>query len=269
MAWGTWVRPLDLGLLAVGYVLTVLGVTVGFHRLLTHRAFKTYRPIRYTLAILGSAAVQGPVLAWVSDHRKHHRFSDQHGDPHSPVAGFGDGLLAAIRGFFHAHVGWLFTAEGRARQEKYVPDLLRDRGLVVINRLFPLWVALGVVIPGLVGWALTQQAWGLVTGMLWGGGVRIFLAHHVTFAINSICHMFGRRPFRTPDESRNVWLLSVLSLGESWHNNHHAFPTSAFHGLRPWQVDISGMVIAGLEKTRLAWDVTRVPPERQHGKLAQ
>ncbi len=268
LLWNTWVNWTDLGLLAVGYVLTGVGITVGYHRLFTHRAFQTKPWLRWTFAILGSMAVEGPVLAWVADHRKHHQFSDVEGDPHSPHAAGGSGFMAAAKNLFHAHVGWLFIHEGRADIPKYVPDLIAERGMKTINKLFALWLFVGLAVPALLGFAISGTWQGAVTGLLWGGAIRIFLLHHVTFSINSICHFWGRRRFRSTDESRNVWILSLISFGESWHNNHHAFPSSAFHGMARFErgMDPGGWVITGLEKLGLAWKVVRIPRERQASK---
>jgi stearoyl-CoA desaturase (delta-9 desaturase) len=268
LLWGSYFHPHDLVLLIVGYLLTGIGITVGYHRLFTHRAFATKKWVRYTFAILGSMAVEGPILAWVADHRKHHQFSDQHGDPHSPHLMEGEGFVAALKNLFHAHVGWLFVAEGRAEIQKYVPDLLAERGLRIIHKLFGVWLAISLIVPGLVGYFLVGNWRGALTGVLWGGAIRIFLLHHVTFSINSICHFWGRRNFKSSDESRNVWLLSLISFGESWHNNHHAFPTSAFHGMKKLEaaMDPGGWVITGLEKLGLAWKVVRIPRERQASK---
>jgi stearoyl-CoA desaturase (Delta-9 desaturase) len=268
LLWDKAVGPRDLGIMAVLYVLTGLGITVGFHRLLTHRSFETARPVRAAFAILGSMAVQGPVLNWVADHRKHHAYTDEDGDPHSPHLSRLPGVLGALSGLWHAHVGWLFTVAGRAARERYVPDLLADRTLRAIDRLFFAWVVLGLLVPFGFGWLLGGTLGAALTALLWGGLVRIFLLHHVTFAINSLCHFLGRRRFRTDDESRNVAWLAPLSFGEAWHHNHHAFPTSAFHGLRRREVDPGGWVITALERTGLAWDVKRVPAERQQAKLA-
>jgi stearoyl-CoA desaturase (delta-9 desaturase) len=211
-------------------------------------------------------AVEGPVLAWVADHRKHHQFSDVEGDPHSPHVG-GNGLFGAARSLFHAHVGWLFVSEGRAELTKYVPDLIAERGLRVIHRLFGVWLLVSLVVPAAIGYLIAGTWQGAATALLWGGAIRIFLLHHVTFSINSICHFWGRRRFKVSDESRNNIWLAFFSFGEAWHHNHHAFPTSAYHGLKRWEVDISGLFISGLEKVGLAWDVTRIPPERQAAKL--
>jgi stearoyl-CoA desaturase (delta-9 desaturase) len=267
LLWGRMVGPTELTILGVGYLLTGVGITVGFHRLFTHRAFETYRPVRYAFAVLGQMAVEGDLMAWVADHRKHHQFSDREGDPHSPHAGFGDSLLEEAKGLWHAHTGWLFTAAGRAEQPKYAKDLLQDRGLRTIARLFLPVVIASLLVPAVAGWALLGGWYGFVAGLVWGGGVRIFLLHHVTFSINSICHFWGRRRFASSDESRNVWWLSWLSFGESWHNNHHAFPSSAFHGLKRIEIDPGGWVIWSLEHAGLAWGVVRIPAARQAGKL--
>jgi stearoyl-CoA desaturase (delta-9 desaturase) len=268
LLWNTWVGWTDLGLLAIGYLLTGVGITVGYHRLFTHRAFQTKQWVRWTFAILGSMAVEGPVLAWVADHRKHHQFSDVEGDPHSPHLLVGKGFLAAAKDLFHAHVGWLFVHEGRAEIKKYVPDLIAERGMKTINKLFLVWLAVSLAVPAAIGYALSGTWQGAVTALLWGGAIRIFLLHHVTFSINSICHFWGRRRFRSTDESRNVWVLSLISFGESWHNNHHAFPSSAFHGMARFEaaMDPGGWVITGLEKLGLAWKVVRIPRERQASK---
>jgi stearoyl-CoA desaturase (delta-9 desaturase) len=262
-AWDGLLRPSDLVVFSIVYVLTGLGVTVGFHRLLTHRSFKAGRAVRGTLAVLGSAAIEGPAISWVADHRKHHAFSDRLGDPHSPHVDHGVGWSGALRGLLHAHVGWLFRHEQRGSRARYAPDLLADPTIRFVDRTFVLWALAGLAVPFVLGVAIGGSLRAGLTGLLWGGAVRIFVLHHVTYSINSICHVFGRRRFRTSDESRNVFWLSLLSFGESWHNNHHAFPTSARHGLGRWQLDPAAMVIRGLEACGLAWDVVRVGPERQ------
>ncbi|HEY5057500.1 MAG TPA: acyl-CoA desaturase [Gaiellaceae bacterium] len=267
LLWDHGVGSTQLVMLGVGYVLTGLGITVGYHRLFTHRSFQTYRPVRYAFAILGQLAIEGNVITWVADHRKHHQFSDHEGDPHSPHAGFGDGVLEALHGLWHAHTGWLFSLEGRAEQAKYAKDLLQDRGMRIIAKLFFPMIIASLLIPALIGWALIGGWYGFISGLIWGGAVRIFLLHHITFSINSICHFWGRRRFRSEDESRNVWWLSWISFGESWHNNHHAFPTSAFHGLRPRELDPGALTIWTMEKLGLAWQVVRIPPEKQSRKL--
>jgi stearoyl-CoA desaturase (delta-9 desaturase) len=269
VGWQLWGNALgwnDVFVFAIMYVSTALGITVGFHRLFTHRSFKTGKGVRATLAILGSVAIEGPVISWVADHRKHHAFSDQPGDPHSPHVGHGHGLRGALRGLLHAHVGWLFIHTHRGRKTRYAPDLLADPTVRWVDRTFVLWVVLGFVIPFFLG-ALFGGTWedGL-TGMLWGGLVRILVLHHVTYSINSLCHFFGRQPFDTGDESRNLAWLAPLSLGEAWHNGHHAFPTSARHGLGRFEPDPSAWVISTLERLGLAWDVVRINPERLESK---
>jgi stearoyl-CoA desaturase (delta-9 desaturase) len=268
LAWGGVLRWHDLVVLAVSYVLTGAGITVGFHRLFTHRSFKTRPSIRALFAVLGSAAVEGPVIEWVSTHRKHHRFSDRSGDPHSPHADHGVGWRGALVGLFHAHVGWMFRGVDRASAERYAKDLLADPAIRAINRTFPLWVLVGLAFPFGLGVALSGSLFGGLTGLLWGGAVRILFLHHATFSINSLCHFFGRRRFVTGDQSRNLAWLALPTFGEAWHNNHHAFPTSAHHGLTRWQLDPGGWLIDGLQRLGLAWDVVRIAPSTQRNKLA-
>jgi stearoyl-CoA desaturase (delta-9 desaturase) len=267
--WNSALHVSDLIVFAIVYTLTGLGITVGFHRLLTHRAFKTKPWVRGVFAALGSAAIEGPVVSWVADHRKHHAFSDQEGDPHSPHVDHGHGLKGALKGLFHAHVGWLFIHTQRGNKERYAPDLLADPVVSYVNRTFVLWVGLGLLVPFLLGWAIGGSLALGLTGLLWGGLVRMLVLHHVTYSINSICHVFGKRDFETDDHSRNVFWLAPLSFGESWHNGHHAFPTSARHGLKPWQIDTSAWVIRGLEAVGLAWDVQRPSPERLASRSAR
>ncbi|MBX5443101.1 MAG: fatty acid desaturase [Solirubrobacteraceae bacterium] len=269
LLWGWGVTWVDLGLMAFMYVITGLGITVGYHRMLTHRSFQTSKPVEYTFAILGSMAIEGSPIEWVADHRKHHAHSDQEGDPHSPHAGFaGGGLRNALRGLYHAHIGWLFVNEGRATKRKYAPDLLDDPGIRWISRRFPYFVLLSLAIPAVLGGLITWSWKGALTGLLWGGFVRIFFLHHVTWSVNSICHFLGNRPFQVDDHSGNVFWLAIPSLGEAWHHNHHAFPRSAVHGLRSRrQIDISAGVIWAMEKLGLVWNVVRIPPERQAQKL--
>jgi stearoyl-CoA desaturase (Delta-9 desaturase) len=266
--WNEYLHWHDLVVFALVYLLTGLGVTVGFHRYFTHRSFETKRPVRGALAILGSAAIEGPVISWVADHRKHHAFSDEEGDPHSPHVGHGGGLRGKLRGLFHAHMGWLFVHTQRGSKERYAPDLMRDPLIRWVDRTFFVWVLAGLALAFLLGYALGGTLTAGLTGVLWGGAVRMFVLHHVTYSINSLCHVFGRRPFDTGDESRNLAWLTLPSFGEAWHNNHHAFPTSAEHGLSRRQIDISALVIRGLERSGLAWNVVRVSPERQAGKAA-
>jgi stearoyl-CoA desaturase (Delta-9 desaturase) len=269
VGWQLWADLLhwsDVAVFAVMYVATGLGITVGFHRYLTHRSFRTSRPLRAVLAILGSAAIEGPVISWVADHRKHHRFSDREGDPHSPHVGHEGGWKGALAGLAHAHLGWLFVHTQRAARLRYAPDLVKDPIVSFVDRTFLLWALGGLAAAFGLGWAIGGTLFAALTGLLWGGGVRMLVVHHVTYSINSLCHFFGRRRFATPDHSRNLLWLAVPSFGESWHNNHHAFPTSAFHGLRRWELDPSALVIRGLEGVGLVWDVVRIEPARQARK---
>jgi stearoyl-CoA desaturase (delta-9 desaturase) len=268
-AWNGLLRPSDAAVFFIVYVLTGFGVTVGFHRLLTHRSFKAAPLVRGALAILGSAAVEGPAISWVADHRKHHKFSDRLGDPHSPHVDHGVGLTGALRGLLHAHVGWLFRHDQRGARARYAPDLLDDPVIRFVDATFVVWALAGLAAAFGLGVAIGGSVAAGLTGLLWGGAVRLFVLHHVTYSINSICHVFGRRQFRTSDESRNVFWLAVPSFGESWHNNHHAFQSSAVHGLGRWQLDPSALVIRALERCGLAWDVVRVSPERQRTTAMQ
>jgi stearoyl-CoA desaturase (delta-9 desaturase) len=269
--WQVWDRALhwhDLVIFGLLYLATGFGVTIGLHRLLTHRSFATSPFMRGVFAALGSAAIEGPVISWVADHRKHHACSDQHGDPHSPHVDHGTGLVGALRGFFHAHLGWLFIHTQRGSKERFARDLLRDPVVRFVDRTFLFWAVIGLAIPFGLGVALGGTIVAGLTGLLWGGAVRIFVLHHVTYSINSLCHMFGRQPFATGDESRNLRWLAVPTFGEAWHNNHHAFPTSAIHGLGRWQPDPSALVITAMEKLGLIWDVVRISPEAQAKKAA-
>ena len=271
VGWQLWANLLgwnDIFVFVLLYVLTGFGVTVGFHRLLTHRAFKTTRSIRAVLAILGSAAIEGPVISWVADHRKHHAFADREGDPHSPHVDHGHGWRGALRGLLHAHVGWLFIHTHRGRRTRYAPDLLADPVVSWVDRTFVVWAFGGLLAAFGLGWLFGGRLRDGLTGVLWGGAVRMLVVHHVTYSINSLCHFFGRQRFDTGDESRNLAWLAPLSLGEAWHNNHHAFPTSAEHGLARWELDPSALLIGALERLGLAWDVVRVSPERQAAKLS-
>jgi stearoyl-CoA desaturase (Delta-9 desaturase) len=268
-AWQAWSEALrwsDLMILGLAYLLTGIGVTVGFHRLLTHRSFATSPFVRGVFAALGSAAVEGPVISWVADHRKHHACSDREGDPHSPHVGHGHGLSGSLRGLYHAHVGWLFIHTQRASKERFAPDLLDDPVIRFIDRTFIVWALLGLAIPFGLGVAIGGSIAAGLTGLLWGGAVRVFVVHHVTYSVNSLCHMFGRKPYETRDESRNLAWLAPLTFGEAWHNNHHAFPTSATHGLGRWQFDPSALVIAAMERLGLVWDVVRPSAERRAAK---
>ena len=257
-------------MLAVMYVGVGAGVTVGFHRLLTHRSFKTYAPLRALWAILGSAAAEGPVIDWVATHRKHHQYSDCDGDPHSPHNHDRRGWSGELRGLAHAHVGWVFSDMEVADEQRYAKDLLADPWVKFVDRTFVVWVIAGLGVAFGLGVALTGTVTGGLTALLWGGAARIFLVHHATFSINSICHYFGYQTYDTGDESRNVPWLAIPTWGESWHNNHHAFPTSFRHGLKRSQIDPSAAMIRLMEMAGLAWGVIRVDPERRARKaLAQ
>jgi stearoyl-CoA desaturase (delta-9 desaturase) len=265
LLWNRAVNVTDLAILVVLYAITGAGITVGFHRLLTHRAFQTYPWIERTFAVMGSLAVEGSVLDWVADHRKHHAHADKEGDPHSPHVGHGSGL----RGLWHAHTGWLLETQGQADWKKYAGELYEDPKMRRIGRRFPWLVLVSLGIPTVAGFILSGFTLvGALEGYVWGGLVRIFLVHHVTWSVNSICHFFGRRRFDIEDQSTNVAWLAVFSLGESWHHNHHAFPRSAYHGLRWWEIDLSGLFISGLARVGLAWNVVRITPERQLQKTA-
>lgn len=263
LLWNSLVAPADLAIAAAMYLLTAVGITVGFHRLLTHRSFQTGKPLEYTFAVLGSMAVQGPVMSWVADHRKHHAHTDEEGDPHSPHVGHDGGVRGVFAGLWHAHTGWLMSTQGRADWKRYAPDLYEDPGMRRISRSFVPLVLLSLALPALAGYLVSGTLVGAATGLLWGGLVRIFFVHHITWSVNSICHFLGSRRFDTDDRSTNVFWLALPSLGESWHHNHHAFPRSAVHGLRRHELDPSAALIAAMEKLGLARNVVRISPERQ------
>jgi stearoyl-CoA desaturase (delta-9 desaturase) len=267
--WFGWTGNLldwkDLLILAIFYMGVGSGITVGFHRLLTHRSFKCHRLTRAAFAALGSAAAEGPVIDWVATHRKHHPFSDDHGDPHSPH-GHGSGFMGSLQGLVHAHIGWVFSDMEVADEQRYAKDLVSDPLLRFVDRTFLLWVAAGLAAAFGLGVALSGSVKGGLEALLWGGAARIFLMHHATFSINSLCHFFGRQTYDTGDESRNLAWLAIPTWGEAWHNNHHAFPTSYRHGLERGQIDPSAAIIRALELTGLAWDVVRVAPERRQRK---
>lgn len=249
VAWGGWLGWSDVVIAVVMYTVTGLGITVGFHRLFTHKSFKPNRPVKIGLAVAGSMAIQGPVIRWVADHRKHHKFSDRDGDPHSPWR-YGDTVPALMKGLFYAHMGWLFDTE-QTSQRQYAPDLLKDPDIVRISRAFPWYVLASLALPLVVGGLWTMSWQGALTAFFWASLVRVGLLHHVTWSINSICHAVGDRPFKSRDKSGNVWWLAIPSFGESWHNLHHSDPTCARHGVLPRQVDSSARVIWLFEK--LGW----------------
>ena len=256
--WGRGIGLMEISLLVGGYVLTVLGITVGFHRLFTHKAFEASQPVRILLAILGSMSLQGPVIRWCAVHRRHHQCSDEEGDPHSPHL-HEPGVVNALKQAWHAHAGWLFGQEPE-NLRRSVPDLLADPVVAFVDRTFWYWVALGLVLPGVAGGLIAGTWFGAFTGFLWGGLVRMALTHHVTGSINSVCHIWGSKDYQSADESRNNPVFGLLALGEGWHNNHHAFPTSARHGLKWYQVDLTWLTIRVLGVAGLARDV-RLPGE--------
>jgi stearoyl-CoA desaturase (delta-9 desaturase) len=254
--WGRGFNLLHGAMFLAMYIISGLGITVGYHRYFCHRSFHTPRYVQCILAICGSMAMEGPMLKWVAMHRRHHQLSDRHGDPHSPHE-HGQGVLGVVRGLWHAHLGWVFKGNPR-NLYKYVPDLSADRMLRSVSRLWFVWVLIGALIPAVLG-GLIKMSWQeALLGLLWGGLARIFFVHHVTWSVNSVCHLWGSQPFRSHDHSRNNAIVGVLALGEGWHNNHHAFPTSARHGLRWWELDFSYLFIRGMALVGLAWDI-KVP----------
>ncbi len=265
VAWGGWLGWTDVAIMLVMYAISGHGVTVGFHRLFTHKSFKPNRAVKVALAVSGSLAVQGPVIRWVADHRKHHKFSDRDGDPHSPWR-YGNDVKALTKGMMHAHMMWLFNPE-QTPQRKYAPDLMKDPDLVRISRQFPLWVFVSMALPLVVGGLVTWSGQGALTAFFWGSLVRVGLLHHVTWSINSICHAVGERPFVSRDKSANVWWLAIPSMGESWHNLHHADPTCARHGVLKGQLDTSARLIWVLEKVGWIHDVRWPVKERISSKL--
>ena len=257
--WGWGFSWPELASLLLMYFATGFGTTVGYHRLFSHRSFETHRPVRFLLSVLGAMSVQGPVLKWVSVHRRHHHHSDETGDPHSPHH-YGGGIRGVLAGLWHAQVGWMFTADHPDLAD-YVRDLQVDPGVRFTSRWFSLWVVIGLLIPTALGGYWTGTWAGALLGFVWGGPVRVFLVQHATWSVNSICHLWGSQPYRSHDESRNNLLCGLLALGEGFHNAHHAFPTSARHGLRWWEIDLSYMVIRIMQLVGLAWRV-RVPSTR-------
>ncbi len=267
LLWNRGVKALDLSLFLIFYVLTGMGITVGFHRMLTHRSFETVKPIKVALAIAGSMALQGAVISWVADHRRHHAFTDKPGDPHSPHLEEAEGIKGVLTGLWHAHTGWFFDAE-RTNVKRFAPDLIADGSIRKVNKSFPIIAVISVVLPGLIGLAVTRSWMGALTALIWGGLARIFFLHHITWSINSICHFYGKRPFKSKDLSTNNWVMALLSFGEGWHNSHHAFPTSYRHGLGRFQFDPSAWFIAGLRKLGLAYNVKCPTMEQMSAKSA-
>ena len=257
--WGRGIHLRDVVLAAVFYLLVGHGISIGFHRLLAHRSFTARRPFKVVLVALGSMAYEGGPIGWVANHRRHHVFADTAADPHSPQH-HGGGVLGQLKGLWHAHLGWLFTARGTSSR-RHAADLLADRDIVVIDRLFPVFCVVSLVLPFGLGWLLGGTLGAASSALIWAGLVRVCVLHHATWSINSLCHMFGRRPFATKDRSSNVAALAIVSMGESWHNGHHAFPRSARHGLLPGQWDSSAMLIRAFERMTLLHDVHWPTPE--------
>lgn len=266
--WGRGLTVTTAAIALAFYVFTGLGITIGFHRHFTHQSFETNRFVKGLLAIAGSMAVQGPVITWVADHRRHHAFADKEGDPHSPHLDEGPGVRGLLKGLWHAHMGWLFSDE-QSSAKRWAPDLLKDPMIRRIDRLFPLWMVLTFALPPMIGYVVTGTSSGAISAGLWGSLVRVFFLHHVTWSINSVCHFYGKRPFELDDFSTNNWVLAIISFGESWHNNHHAFPSSAVHGIGRGQVDMTGGAITLLEKLGLARNVKRVQEKQILAKQAE
>ena len=265
VAWGGWLSWLDVVLAVAFYAITAVGITVGYHRYFTHGSFKTGRGLKIVLAIMGSMALQGSVAQWVADHRKHHKYSDEVGDPHSPWR-YGTSKRAIAKGLYYAHVGWLFD-ENQSPITKYAPDIAGDKDLRAISRWFPAIVVGTLLLPAVLGGLLTWSWAGALTAFFWATLVRVALVHHVTWSVNSVCHVFGTRPFESRDLSSNVWWLAIPALGENWHSLHHAEPTAARHGVLKGQLDISALLIRSLERTHLVRDVRWPKPERVVAKL--
>ena len=265
VAWGGWLGWTDIALMVLFYSITAIGITVGYHRYFTHGSFKTNRTIKIILAIMGSMALQGSIAQWVADHRKHHKYSDEVGDPHSPWR-YGTSKRAVAKGLYYAHVGWLFD-ENQSPVVKYAPDIAGDADLRAISRWFPGIAVMTLLLPAILGGLITWSWAGALTAFFWATLIRVALVHHITWSVNSICHVFGTRPFDSRDLSTNVWWLAIPALGESWHSLHHAEPTAARHGVLKGQMDISAWLIRGLEVTNLASDVRWPKPERVAAKL--
>jgi stearoyl-CoA desaturase (delta-9 desaturase) len=266
--WGSGLTATAAAIALAFYVWTGLGITVGFHRYFTHQSFETNDFVRGALAIAGSMAVQGPIITWVADHRRHHAYSDREGDPHSPHLDDGPGVRGVVKGLWHAHLGWLFSDE-RTEAKRWAPDMLKDPLIRRIDRLFPLWVVLTFALPPVIGLAVTGTLHGALLAGLWGSLARVFMLHHVTWSINSICHFYGKRPYESDDFSTNNWVLSLVSFGESWHNNHHAFPSAAVHGIERAQLDPSGAVIRFFGKLGLAKNIKTVTDKQRTAKVGE
>jgi stearoyl-CoA desaturase (Delta-9 desaturase) len=265
LLWGYAFHMHHAVMLLAGYAMTAMGITIGYHRYFTHKSFECVAPVKFALGVMGSMAVEGPVMTWVSRHRRHHQHSDDHDDPHSPHH-HGDGVKGVLLGALHAHMGWLFD-DDKPGLERYIPDLMASKMTRTVDKLFIFWFILSLIIPAVIG-GLVMMTWmGALLGLIWGGLVRIFVVHHITWSINSVCHIWGSQDYKSHDESRNNALFGILAFGEGWHNNHHAFPASARHGLKWWQFDSSYIIIRILEKLGLAWNV-KVPSEAHLAKKA-
>ncbi len=259
-AWGWGLGWVEVAIFVGMYLVTGLGVTIGYHRYFTHKSFETGPVMRAVLGIAGSMSIEGSIFRWVAFHRCHHQHSDHEADPHSPH-GHGTGFMGVLKGAYRAHLGWMLDTSDKGL-ERYVADLKKDRVTVVVSNLFPVWMALSLIIPAVIGGLVTMSWGGALLGFVWGGLVRVLVVHHATWSVNSVCHLWGTRAYKSHDESRNNPVVGVLALGEGWHNNHHAFPTSARHGLKWWQFDISWIVIRVMEKLGLVWKV-RVPTKER------
>jgi stearoyl-CoA desaturase (delta-9 desaturase) len=266
VAWGWGLSWLDVAMAVTLYVITGMGIGTGFHRYLTHGAFKATRPLRIALTIAGSLAIEGNPTQWVADHRRHHAFSDREGDPHSPWR-YGESVWGLTKGLFYAHIGWMFRRE-LSNRERFAPDLVADKDISRIDRAFPAMVAISILLPGVIGGLVTWSWQGALSGIFWAGLVRIAVLHHVTWSINSICHVYGERPFETRDgdKASNFWPLAILSFGESWHNLHHADPTCARHGVDKGQIDMNARLIWIFEKLGWATNVRWPKPDRLDAK---
>jgi stearoyl-CoA desaturase (Delta-9 desaturase) len=265
--WGWGLSWTDVSLFVGFYFVTLLGITVGYHRHFTHGSFKARKPLRVALAAVGGMAIQGPVVQWVADHRRHHAFADREGDPHSPWR-YGSGASNLAKGMFHAHLGWLFDRR-QTNADRYAPDLVKDTAVRRTSRLFVVWAFLSLALPAVIGGMVTGSWTGAWSAFFWAGLVRVALLHHVTWSINSVCHVVGNRPFASRDRATNFWPLAILSGGESWHNLHHADPTCARHGVLRGQIDISARIIWMFEKLGWAKDVKWPDPVRLAAKRRQ
>ena len=244
LLWNRLVTWTDIWLLVAFYAITGTGIGVGFHRMLTHRSFDAPPWVRFIFLAMGSMALQGPAVEWAATHVKHHAKSDKEGDPHSP-----------LHGFWHSHTGWLFRDDGLVKEGVWLKPFEGDRVAQAIDKTFYVWAILGFVLPGLLGLAIGHSWTAFWTGVLWGGLVRVFLGHHITWSVNSVCHTFGQREFASNDESRNEWIVGLLGFGEGWHNNHHAFPKAAYHGMKWYQFDSNAYIIRGLKRVGLVKNV--------------